>query len=301
MGDSGVSAGRKFGLSLINLGSEMAEKWPDFNHTQEVLTSSIPEDDPMRYFTALIVGMALDVRAYSPVDEETCYYGPAVTQTLNIFICFFILVVCVYLLNELLGRIVWKVLILRAFMVCFFVSILWNYCLEYKKAVAKKFLLQNKGIPPGCMEHGTTLYSILTTFANVLASINHEEIDSDCLQFAMAVVVEPIWEITPIGAFLVTITDLFVTPIQATALCVNKTFKIMFTGIPLFFIPIFTVITLYTISILLVFTFKYQVRIPLFLEMTPMLRGGPDIGQQPTGRRMVKAGGRRRLKWSRVK
>lgn len=136
--------------------------------------------------------------------------------------------------------------------------------------MAKKHAIKLKGMPPGCVDNGASLYLVFQTLIQFLTVIKVDENDR-CVQFSRAIVIEPFWEVTPSMAFSITVLNLIVNPITILARGLNSAFKMLFAEIPITYVPVIVCVFLYIVTISCIFIFKYSVKIPWFIEFSPLV------------------------------
>lgn len=248
---------------LDTLSVALVENVKMTKETESVLEDkSLRNEHPADYYSLLVEAMTNDLRNQHTVDEEDGEDFVYMNWMNCLLAC--LLAVVIFWVE----RIVWRVLLLRLFIATFVMSVFWNFWLQYQRGVAKNYIIISKGLPEECGDHTITLFGLLSTLFDLLFVIKSQENDK-CLRFARAMVVDPIWEITPSVAFMTTVTDIFLTPIGLIASGLNGTFKSLFAGIPVFFIPILTFMLLYIVNLILIMIFKYKVEVPWLLKVAP--------------------------------
>lgn len=133
--------------------------------------------------------------------------------------------------------------------------------------MAKKYMQLRGGLPNGCMEKEANWK---TVFKNAITTIlfTSNPTKDECLQYSKSILMEPLFEVSPITAVMTTGTNLILVPINLGATTFNNVFRTIFTDIPYPLIPVLVLMLLYTFTFILVTAKKYTVSF-LFFNIKP--------------------------------
>ncbi|UCX57077.1 ORF86 [Haliotid herpesvirus 1] len=178
-----------------------------------------------------------------------------------------LLLVCVGL-NYVLNRISWRFLIHRMCVVAFLASVIINFIHDYEKVAAKRYLKLRQGLPENCMERGGSWRTVLSSLISYLFIITPEDQD-ECVTYAKAIVIEPLFEVTPMNAILTSVSTLVLTPVEQLAKSTNTIFKSLLYGIPSLLVPVVIGVILYVVTMIMICYNRYSVNFLSLLNINP--------------------------------
>ena len=158
-------------------------------------------------------------------------------------------------------------------MVSFLLSVITNYIHDYEKAVARQYMRLRQGLPENCMERESTWKSVFKTLLTYMFVISSEGND-ECMAYSKAIVIDPLFEVTPMNAFTTTVSKLVLTPVNLIAESVNNVFRTMLEGVPPVLIPVFLGVILYMFTLILFCRYNYTMSVPWLVDVKPMIGVG---------------------------
>lgn len=188
------------------------------------------------------------------------WYKPA------IFICF----ICgaVLFVNWLLTRYRWYTLLARSFVVCFLLSIGWNYYAEYERVLIEDY--KSMKLPDGCLENtGYSLLGAISAVFDTLFFIRRADHEDACYKYIRSKLTSPVSKVAPMDAVMITVSNLVLTPAKLVGKATNNVFRSLFEGVPVMMIPVLVVMTLYVFTLFVVTVNGYTVSVPLLLDIKP--------------------------------
>nr|DBA11801.1 TPA_asm: ORF100 [Malaco herpesvirus 1] len=237
--------------------------------TETIIKAMNEDGNPETTFTNVAVAIArdLDMLRNEAMKEETMEDGTNYEWVKLIIVLCIGAMICI-ILNWVLNRVCWRFLIHRLCIVSFLLSVITNYISSYEKVVAKNYMKMRSGLPDNCMERDGGWGTTIKTLFSYLFVISTDEND-ECLAYARAIVIEPLFVVTPMNAVTTTITNLILTPANLVAQSINTIFKTMLDGIPPFMVPVFVGILLYVFTVCFLCRNNYVLSIPWLLDVKP--------------------------------
>ena len=186
---------------------------------------SFPEDyQAINRSRSIIMSLATDLDNMLTLEEEESKRfknGHLIITT--IFVCMLI-----FIFNILIEKISLQRILYKFFVISFFCSMFWNYKKEYNKNVARQYTILQKGTLETCSLHKYSFWDLWNSWF----FIKYED-DDHCFNHAYATILEPIYETSPMDAFLVTTSSLILRPIEEMSKSINVVFKNLFKDIPI--------------------------------------------------------------------
>ena len=148
-----------------------------------------------------------------------------------------------------IGLPIWK-----GFLILIVLSSLWHWGLLYKKALLKKqiALMRSSQIPHECFKQKSWFDSIFGG-------------SQKCVEYHEALLVDPLWEVTPTMAVADTLTLMCVQPLEAIGLHLGKFFTSLLANQSwLSALPVLIFVFL-VILLFIVMMFGYKIRLPFLL------------------------------------
>eukprot|EP00112_Aurelia_sp_Birch-Aquarium-sp1_P018231 Seg4322.1 transcript_id=Seg4322.1/GoldUCD/mRNA.D3Y31 product="putative dimethyladenosine transferase" protein_id=Seg4322.1/GoldUCD/D3Y31 len=155
-------------------------------------------------------------------------------------------------------------LIIIIFLLCFAVSVPWEWMRMYKAQLAKKTEAKLT-VPEQCYGDKMSYVSLVRWWWRDTFSFS----DSACTDYYKAMIVEPFWEVTPGEAIAAAASRIFVQPALVLSENLGKCFRLVFKEIPVQWQPIFF------IAIFISFLFAIGIRFD-----SPLLRIGRGRDQR---------------------
>ncbi|XP_070563537.1 uncharacterized protein [Ptychodera flava] len=178
--------------------------------------------------------------------------------------------------SEVMSRISWWKLITRGFFFLFVISIPWNWLHMYKLAVVKKYSVGLNDIPAECQPGGSTVYSGIAAWFYSTFTFSGDQ----CAQYHEALMVDPVLEVPPTQALVVTFSKFVFKPLEHLGEAMGKFFNSFYKDLPVHVWPIATLILVIVIILVLIMLCGYNIKFPLY--------GGIEAPRQQT-RRLTKS------------
>ncbi|XP_028416186.1 chloride channel CLIC-like protein 1 [Dendronephthya gigantea] len=146
----------------------------------------------------------------------------------------------------------------------FMISIPWEWFRLYRKQFAEKQADLIKHIPKHCAPEIMSIAERISLWMTGLFAWR----DDDCIKYQEAILVDPVWEVSPSLALSITATRLFFKPLEYVADSCGRSLKAFFIHIPTVWQPIMVI--LMTIFLLLFILLMTKSRIKFaFFEIGP--------------------------------
>ncbi|CAB4022957.1 Hypothetical predicted protein, partial [Paramuricea clavata] len=149
----------------------------------------------------------------------------------------------------------------------FIVSIPWEWFRLYRKEYAEKQAELVKKMPSHCASKNMTITERMSLWMTGLLSWSVD----DCIKFQEAILVDPVWEVSPSVALSTTVTRLLFKPLEYVAHSCGRSLNAFLEKVPTVWQPImFVLITIFLLLFILLFT-KSRIKFGFF-----------EIGPAPT-------------------
>ncbi|XP_076082735.1 uncharacterized protein LOC143053824 isoform X1 [Mytilus galloprovincialis] len=157
-----------------------------------------------------------------------------------------------------------KFLILFIFLI-FLVSIPWEYVRLFQIEVAKRMAVMGKGVPSECYPERMTITESVRYWMVSQLSWQHDP----CEKYHTALLVDPLWEITPLMVLSSVITRSLLHPIELFFGGIGKSFRLFFNEIPAQWQPIMLIVIVVVFLLTIVMLCGYRISLPLILKIEP--------------------------------
>ncbi|XP_071141681.1 uncharacterized protein [Mytilus edulis] len=157
-----------------------------------------------------------------------------------------------------------KFLILFIFLI-FLVSIPWEYVRLFQIEVAKRMAVMGKGVPSECYPERMTITESVRYWMLLQLSWQHDP----CEKYHTALLVDPLWEITPLMVLSSVITRSLLHPIELFFGGIGKSFRLFFNEIPAQWQPIMLIVIVVVSLLSIVMLCGYRISLPLILKIEP--------------------------------
>lgn len=158
----------------------------------------------------------------------------------------------------------WKNFTFIIIVVCSLLSLPWEFIRMYQNEVAKKSAVLYAGIPPECFPENMGMAQSFKFWLMWVVSWEHDP----CKKYHYALMVDPVWEITPIMVLSSAFTRCIMKPLELVCSGIGQCLKLILTEVPLHWQPLVMTILNLTVVILLVMTCSYRISMPL-LKIEP--------------------------------
>ncbi|XP_074642345.1 chloride channel CLIC-like protein 1 [Tubulanus polymorphus] len=174
----------------------------------------------------------------------------------------------------------WRRLFGHIVMVCFIISIPWNWFHLYKVAVAKRQSEVIKGIPEECRPSDMSWQKSILGYFDSFITVKK----GTCAEYHEKLQVDPFWEVSPPQAVAVSITKFILEPVTHIGESISKFFRSILLHVPPVMYPVVIGCTLVCLFFLLILTFGYRIRLPFFMGAIE-----PTKQEQTSSKEFVKA------------
>jgi len=142
------------------------------------------------------------------------------------------------------------------------VSVSWHWLTMFKKAWAGKHakLLKTAEIPPECRPHEMTWFQSLQSSGRAMFS----SVDK-CEEYHKTIMVDPIYEVNPMVAFVDLATTLILHPLASLGDNVGMMFSSLLEHVPFFWRPVILILFVVLIMFVLILLSGYRISLPFFL------------------------------------
>eukprot|EP00794_Sanderia_malayensis_P008147 gene8147-9018_t len=178
--------------------------------------------------------------------------------------------VCLYTTKMILSRNSVLGIIVILILVCFVVSIPWEWMRMYKKALAKK--ARDSHMNSDCINSTLSMIGLAKWWLQDTFSFS----DSQCSKYYDALLVDPHWEVTPGQAITATFSRMFLEPFLHIAEYTGKCFRLIFKEVPLQWQPFLLI----AIFVIILFSIGIQI-------YTPLLRIGRGTDNHANHREII--------------
>ncbi|EDO45108.1 predicted protein [Nematostella vectensis] len=157
-------------------------------------------------------------------------------------------------------------------MVTFFMlSIPWEWFRLYKVAFVTKQVELMKKMPKHCKpDHELGVFESISIWWQGSFTFS----DDTCTKYQEALLVDPLWEVTPSMAVSVTITRFFIKPLEYVAEAFGKSFRALFKEVPVQWQPFMFILVALLLVLILLFITGVHINFP-FLQI--------GVGRGPEG------------------
>ncbi|XP_060590348.1 uncharacterized protein LOC132745443 isoform X4 [Ruditapes philippinarum] len=157
-------------------------------------------------------------------------------------------------------------LLRRLLFVAVLLTIPWEFIRLYQSAVAEKVALMTAGTPVECIPHQMTPWHSLKSWWRTQFSWMASD---PCYQYHKALLVDPLWEVTPLKVISSAFSHCVVYPFEVLLGGFGRALRLFFAEIPAHWQP-FMFIALVIFGILsLVMVFGYRIHLPLLFKFEP--------------------------------
>ncbi|CAC5374908.1 CLCC1 [Mytilus coruscus] len=118
------------------------------------------------------------------------------------------------------------------------ISIPWEYVRLFQIEVAKRMAVMGKGVPSECYPERMTITESVRYWMLLQLSWQHDP----CEKYHTALLVDPLWEITPLMVLSSVITRSLLHPIELFFGGIGKSFRLFFNEIPAQWQPIMLIV-----------------------------------------------------------
>ncbi|OWF38492.1 uncharacterized protein LOC110466223 [Mizuhopecten yessoensis] len=158
------------------------------------------------------------------------------------------------------GKIVWILVILA-----FLGSLPWEFVRLYQIEIAKKMANLQIGVPKECVPDQM---SFLQSFRNWLFSMLSWQ-PNPCEKYYKMLMVDPLWEVSPIMVISSTITRCIIYPMELFFEGVGRSLRLFFTEIPLHWQPLMFIAMVIILLITILVLGGYRLHVPFLFKMEP--------------------------------
>ncbi|VDI02573.1 Hypothetical predicted protein [Mytilus galloprovincialis] len=145
------------------------------------------------------------------------------------------------------------------------ISIPWEYVRLFQIEVAKRMAVMGKGVPSECYPERMTITESVRYWMLLQLSWQHDP----CEKYHTALLVDPLWEITPLMVLSSVITRSLLHPIELFFGGIGKSFRLFFNEIPAQWQPIMLIVIVVVFLLTIVILCGYRISLPLILKIEP--------------------------------
>lgn len=147
----------------------------------------------------------------------------------------------------------------------FLLSLPWEFIRLYQTVVAEKVTHTTWGIPAECVPEKTSVIQSVKSWLRWQFSWSTDP----CLQYQKALLVDPIWQVSPLRVLSSAFSHCIVYPIETILGGLGRALRAFFSEIPTQWQPFLFVITVVFILLTLVMWFGYRIHLPFILRFEP--------------------------------
>ncbi|XP_064626727.1 chloride channel CLIC-like protein 1 [Lineus longissimus] len=156
----------------------------------------------------------------------------------------------------------------RLVIICFLISVPWNWLHLYKKAAARKLTEVIKGIPDECRPSDTSWLSSMNSWYRTTFTF----MENKCDKYHEALMVDPFWEVSPFQAIAVSLSAFIFEPAGHFGDAISKFFRGLLQHVPIqWAVPLFLAVIIIAVLILFMM-FGYRIKIPFLAAIEPAER-----------------------------
>ncbi|XP_071141683.1 uncharacterized protein [Mytilus edulis] len=149
--------------------------------------------------------------------------------------------------------------------VMFLISIPIEYVRLFQMEAAKRMTVMGKGVPSECYPEQMTITESVRYWMVSQLSWQHDP----CEKYHTAILVDPLWEITPLMVLSSVITRSLLHPIELFFGGIGKSFRLFFNEIPAQWQPIMLIVIVVVSLLSIVMLCGYRISLPLILKIEP--------------------------------
>ncbi|XP_013408110.1 uncharacterized protein LOC106172066 [Lingula anatina] len=166
----------------------------------------------------------------------------------------------------------WRQCVLYILLVATVISIPWEFIRMYQQEVANKAAVLYAGTPKECLPESLGLLPSLKAWFHWAFSWDH----SPCAKYHYAVMVDPLWEVTPAVVLSSAFTKCITKPLEILCSGLGRCFRLLLTEIPVQWQPVVMLVLILFLLIVTIMLCSYRISLPLFLKIEPS-RCTPDV------------------------
>nr|XP_006819247.1 PREDICTED: chloride channel CLIC-like protein 1-like [Saccoglossus kowalevskii] len=150
-------------------------------------------------------------------------------------------------------------------------SVPWEWIRMYQNEVAKKASTLYQGVPAECLPQDIGVWLSIKSWLSWQFTWGHDP----CYKYHHALIVDPVWEVTPVMAVCAAVTRCLTKPLEIIATGVGQSLQRLFTEIPSPWQPVILISVLLITVLFLIMICNYRFSIPLFMSLEPKRRDMP--------------------------
>lgn len=147
----------------------------------------------------------------------------------------------------------------------FLISIPWEYVRLFQIEVAKRMAVMEKGVPKECYPDKMTISQSIRYWLLMQLSWQHDP----CEKYHKALLVDPLWEITPLMVVSSVVTRSLLHPVELFFSGIGKSFKLFFNEIPAQWQPVMLITMTIIFILTAVMVCGYKITLPLLIKIEP--------------------------------
>ncbi|CAC5361968.1 CLCC1 [Mytilus coruscus] len=144
-------------------------------------------------------------------------------------------------------------------------SIPFEYVRLFQIEAAKRMAVMGKGVPSECYPEKMTITESERYWMLSQLSWQHDP----CEKYHTALLVDPLWEISPLMVISSVITRSILHPIELFFGGIGKSFRIFFNEIPAQWQPIMLIVIVLVFLLTIVMLCGYKIKLPFILQIEP--------------------------------
>ncbi|XP_077989810.1 uncharacterized protein LOC144444272 [Glandiceps talaboti] len=145
------------------------------------------------------------------------------------------------------------------------VSIPWEWISMYQNEVAKKAAILYEDIPAECTPQQMSIWQSIKYWLSWHFIWGHDP----CYQYHHALLVDPLWEVTPIMAVSSAFTRCIIKPLEIISGGLGQSLQRLFSSIPLAWQPVVMVAGIILLIMVLIMSCNYRISIPFLMSLEP--------------------------------
>ncbi|XP_063407130.1 uncharacterized protein LOC134690898 [Mytilus trossulus] len=149
--------------------------------------------------------------------------------------------------------------------VMFLISIPIEYVRLFQTEAAKRMAVMGKGVPSECYPEQMTVTESVRYWMVSQLSWQHDP----CEKYHTAILVDPLWEITPLMVLSSVITRSLLHPIELFFEGIGKSLRLFFNEIPAQWQPVMLIIIVVVSLLTIVIMCGYKIKLPFILHIEP--------------------------------
>ncbi|CAG2256306.1 CLCC1 [Mytilus edulis] len=147
----------------------------------------------------------------------------------------------------------------------FLASIPFEYVRLFQTEAAKRMAVMGKGVPRECYPEQMTITESVRYWMVSQLSWQHDP----CEKYHTAILVDPLWEITPLMVLSSVITRSLLHPIELFFEGIGKSLRLFFNEIPAQWQPIMLIFIVLVSLLTIVMMCGYKIKLPFILHIEP--------------------------------